>query len=421
MDFRQFAHAAARYKVVVVLAALLGLGLALAYSVLSPPMLTSTAQVEVIFPVSRSVAPIATQVLIAEGIDVLQAAGRSVQPPLPVSVMQQRIKVSELTPDVVGISASAQRASTAESLANAVAASYRAYISGHPQTAGGALSAQILEPASTTKGSLTRARVQDGLLGAVLGLLAGLVAALLLTRSDKRLRRRDEIADAIGIPVLASVPVQRPSDAAGWTRLLDSYQPAVVDAWSLRKALRQLGLTDFRGSGTADASLTVITLAGDKKALALGPQIAVFVASLGIPSALVVGPQQDPNATATLAAACGVTATRPAGRPFHMRLGAGSGRQPALEVAVAVVDDRAPDVSAAPRTSVTVLGVSTGAATAEQLARVAVNAANDGREIAGIIVADPDPTDPTTGRLPQPERATHNRMPTRMTGTTELR
>ena len=70
----------------------------------------------------------------------------------------------------------------------------------------------------------------------------------------------------------------------------------------------------------------------------------------------------------------------------------------------------------------TVLGVSAGAATAEQLARVAVSAAADGREIAGILVADPDSADHTTGRIPQLARPGQHRMPTRMTGmTTEIR
>ena len=68
------------------------------------------------------------------------------------------------------------------------------------------------------------------------------------------------------------------------------------------------------------------------------------------------------------------------------------------------------------RTTATVLGVSAGAATAEQLARVAASAAADGREIAGILVADPDPADHTTGRLPQLARPAQRRMPTRVTG-----
>jgi hypothetical protein len=70
------------------------------------------------------------------------------------------------------------------------------------------------------------------------------------------------------------------------------------------------------------------------------------------------------------------------------------------------------------QTTVTVLGVSAGVATAEQLARVAVSAAGDGRQIAGILVADPEATDHTTGRLPQLAPASHRRLPTRMTGTT---
>ena len=47
------------------------------------------------------------------------------------------------------------------------------------------------------------------------------------------------------------------------------------------------------------------------------------------------------------------------------------------------------------------LGVASGAVTAQQLARVAASAAADGRDIVGILVADPDPADQTTGRLPQ--------------------
>jgi hypothetical protein len=48
-----------------------------------------------------------------------------------------------------------------------------------------------------------------------------------------------------------------------------------------------------------------------------------------------------------------------------------------------------------------VLAVTSGAASAEQLARVAVSVTADGRDIAGILVADPDSSDRTTGRLPQ--------------------
>ena len=92
-----------------------------------------------------------------------------------------------------------------------------------------------------------------------------------------------------------------------------------------------------------------------------------------------------------------------------------------LAVVVAVVDGRKPQVPATMRTTATLLGVSAGAATADQLARVALSAVSDGREITGILVADPDSNDTTTGRLPQLGRA-ERRMPTRVTGImTEIR
>ncbi len=62
------------------------------------------------------------------------------------------------------------------------------------------------------------------------------------------------------------------------------------------------------------------------------------------------------------------------------------------------------------------LGVSAGAVTAAQLAGVAVSAAADGRQIDGMLVADPDPADQTTGRVPQLARPARRRMPTRLTG-----
>ena len=66
-----------------------------------------------------------------------------------------------------------------------------------------------------------------------------------------------------------------------------------------------------------------------------------------------------------------------------------------------VVDDRAPKMPATVRTAATLLGVSSGRVTAEELARAAVAAGANGRRGYGILVADPEPTDKTTGRVPQ--------------------
>ena len=173
-------------------------------------------------------------------------------------------------------------------------------------------------------------------------------------------------------------------------------------------------------------SFTVLSLSSDPRALALGPQLAIFAASQGIPTALVVGPQQDARVTATLRTACAAP-TASSKRPGHLQVIVSDGdaevqQNATLAVVVVVVDARNPQLPNTTRTTATLLGVSAGVATADQLARAAVSAATSGREITGILVADPDSDDATTGRLPQLGRRGQRRMPTRMTGiATEIR
>jgi len=419
MDFRRFLQTVWRFKVIVGAAAIAGLLAGFAYLYLRPPLVRSTALVVLPSTASKY---IQTQALIATSNQVLEDANRAIRPPLPLTMLRKRVTVNSLTSDVLAISAEGQTSAQAEHLANAVAASYLSYVSS-PSSPGGVVVGRILERATVATTSGLRGRILAAVVGFLLGGVAGAIIALGIARADKRLRLRDEIADAIGIPVLASVPVQRPTDPAGWTRLLESYEPDVVHAWSLRKALRHLELTDARGGGRNGATLTVLTVGTDRKALALGPQLAAFAASLGIRTALVIDSGQDPDSTATLCTACRATSMAPSGRRINMQVTVADEEDidqmpaSALTVVVGVVDAKSPQTTGLLRTTVTVLGVSAGAATAEQLARVAVRAAADGREIAGILIADPDPTDHTTGRFPQHVRPAEHRRPTRIPGT----
>ena len=181
---------------------------------------------------------------------------RRVDPAVSLGTLAGRVQVSSLTPDIVAIGAQGTTAAQAQDIANAVADSFISYISSP-----GIPDARVLEPATSATGTpLPMRLLVNGGLGALLGALAGAIAAVAIGRNDRRLQERDEIADAIGVPVLASIPVGHPSDAAGWTKLLDGYEPGVVHAWSLRKALHHLGLTDFRrdqprhGEGEAAAA-----------------------------------------------------------------------------------------------------------------------------------------------------------------------
>ena len=303
------------------------------------------------------------------------------------------------------------------------------------QSAVGQVQAQVLQSASNAAGPSPIARmIIFAVLGGLAGALIGVIVALAIGRNDRRLRERDEIANSIGIPVIASVPVAHPSNAAGWTKLLEGYKPTAVHSWQLRTALQQLGMPvagfgspAHNGNGSSSYyddrvamydsdggcfSLLVLSLSSDSGALALGPQLAVFAASQNIPTSLVIGPQQDAAATATLRTACAAPLSEASLRHGLLRVtaydeGGGVDLQPdtALAIVVGVVDGRAPRMPDTMRTSATAIGVSAGAATAEQLARAAVVAVADGREVTGILVADPDPDDQTTGRIPHLARS----------------
>jgi capsular polysaccharide biosynthesis protein len=421
LDLRRSVQIIRRHKIVVSITTVLGLSAGVAFVVLSPPVLTSSALV--VLPTSAA-RYITTQVVIASSDPVLTGAMRQMDQPTSLPALQSSVQAKSLSPTIISISASGKTATQAEDTANSVANSYVNYLSS-AKNPGLRMQARVFQPAVNATGTPRSKRlVVYGLLGALLGALIGVIAVLAIGRNTRRLRERDQIADAIGVPVLASVPVVHPSDAAGWIRLFEEYRPGVVNAWHLRNALRHLGFGDVSLTGVKareGSSFSVLSLSSDRKAIALGPQLAVYAASLGIPTALVVGPQQDENATAVLRAACDAPAPRERLRNLRVTVSdhLSIDRLPgiALTVVVAVVDGEAPRVPATMRAPATVLGVSAGAVTAEQLARVAASAATDGRDITGILVADPDPADRTTGRLPQLTRPAQPKMPTRITGT----
>jgi capsular polysaccharide biosynthesis protein len=414
LDFKKSLHVVrGRLAVVGVLAAL-GLIAGGGFTAfIDPPMSTSTALVAL----PATTADVTAQAVIAGSTPVLTQALGHGRPAVCRSVQRRDVQVASVTPDLLSITAVGATAAQAESTANAVADSYVAYIGSAPVPTG-PVPAQLAVPA--TNATVVRL-VSDILvtagLGALAGALIGVIAALAIGRADRRLRERDEIADAIGVPVLASVPVRHPDNAARWTHLLEDYEPSVTEAWRLRKALGDLGLADMasRSDRAAGTSLTVLSLSSDQQALALGPQLAVFAASAGIPTALVIGPEQGP-AVAALRAATPPSSRRSSNLQVMLEDPDNlTGQQEtALSIVVAVVDGETPRVADLRRTRATLLGVSAGAATADQLARVAASSAAAGRHISGILVADPDPADSTTGRVPQLARSVQAR-PTRLT------
>jgi capsular polysaccharide biosynthesis protein len=329
-----------------------------------------------------------TQVFIAESEPVLKSAGQNLTPPLPTEVVRGRVKVTAVTEDVIKIDAKGTTASQSMRLANAVAEVYLVFVTTDqklPGDLGKKTGARVLEQATTARGGNLAIHLGIfGLLGALIGAVAGSIGVLAKERGDRRLRLRDEIADAVGLPVLASVSSYRATDASDWAYLLEHYSPTAVEAWSLRKTLHHLSL-DVKGGGPL--SLTVLSFAGDDKALPLGPQLAAFAESIGISTSIVVDSHQEPSGDS------------------------------ALSIHLVVVDREAPHVVGAEPTTNTIVAQSAGTVTAEELARLAVAAAADDRNIDGLVVTDPDPTDRTIGRVSQSMRRSSSRLPTLLTGT----
>ena len=426
LDLKRSTQIVLRHKILIGIFAALGLIAGAGYAVLHPPVQTSNTLV--VFPIGTR--DMATQSVIARSYPVLSDALHDIHPAMSLDTLASHIQVRNLTGSVLSISAQGGTAAQAEGIANAVTNSLIDYLAAR-SSAIGTIHARLLAPATAATGSSVPVHVAlSGILGALAGAVLGAVLGLARGRGDRRLWQRDAIADAIGARVLASIAVGHPSDRTGWTRLIEEYKPDVVYAWSLRKALKQLGLTDLELMDPTTAgrsSISVLSLSLDKKALAIGPQLAAFAASLEIPTRLVFGPQQDENATASLRAACIGLSGQPQVRGGFLQVAVSDDEDDdqqldMLTIAVSVVDGEAPQVADTMRTAITVLGVSAGAATPEQLARVAVSAASDGREIAGIVIADPDSSDQTTGRLPQMARPVPRKVPTRLIiPTTETR
>ena len=426
LDLPKLVRIVRRNKLLVGVMAAVGLLGGAAFAVLSPQTFTSTAQVVLPGEVESAATAVpgatggagtdeymATQVLVASSDPVLSLALRDVSTAATLQALRNELQISSPTIGIMSITAKGQSAAAAERSANAVATSYVSYV-GSSGSLVGHVPADVINSATHATGTtLVRRLAFDALLSGICGALIGIIVALVVSRGKRRLTARDEIANSIGLPVIASLPVGHPEDAADWTKLLDEYQPAAIHAWQLRTALRELGMLRSSASDRtngADSSLTVLSLSSDEGACAVGPQLAVFAASLGIPTALVVGRQQDTPAVATLRTACAVPPSAASTRSRQLHVvdsdGADDHGRPdsALTVVVAVIDDDARKFPHTMRTATTVLGVSASAATADQLARVAVTAAVDGRDLAGIIVADPEPTDRTTGRAQQPMR-----------------
>jgi len=182
-----------------------------------------------------------------------------------------------------------------------------------PAESAASAGASVIDQATTATGPSTMRRLLVWApLGALLCAVLAVAVLLATARRDPRVGLRDEIADAVGSPVLAAVRSRPQRSVAGWSTLLETYEPTPVESWAFRQILRGLVPPDQgqdrmgepRAGGRVDhpQSITVVSLSGDVRGLAIGPQLAAFASSLGIATRIITAVGHD--RAATLWAAC---------------------------------------------------------------------------------------------------------------------
>ncbi|HUA94335.1 MAG TPA: Wzz/FepE/Etk N-terminal domain-containing protein [Acidimicrobiales bacterium] len=254
----------------------------------------------------------------------------------------------------------------------------------------------VIQQATTAQG---RSKIDEALV-VVLGLLAGAfvggLVVLAVRRRDPRLWTRDEVASAVGSPVVLSLEAPPRRTTKEWAALLARHQPTPQEEWNVRRALRELGVGE---GGLSD--LLAVSLDGDVPALVQVVKVAVAAAGSGLRTELAMVASDE--AAAGLEAACGWfrTGGHDPRRGLVVTRGLPQANIDADLRVLAVVADPAEPVLPTFQlgTAVTVLSVSSGYASIDPLARVSIAAVDAGAPVRGVLVANPGSEDVTAGRI----------------------
>ena len=248
---------------------------------------------------------------------------------------------------------------------------------------------QRAQPIPTPRSRLPLA----GTLGALAGLLGGVLLALLLGARDHHLRSRASIASAIGVTVVASMWARACRKPGEWQRLLaNAGKLSPLETWNARRALQHLGLATSPPRATQ-----LVVFAGDTAAAAAAIRVVHAASVVGAQApTLVIGDHAGLSslravATSLLRAAT-TNSAAVAIRDDHAQILATTRPVVCLEA----VDVDRPVI---PYSSATLVFVSSGFPTAVDLARLGLAASDSGAPLSGVVVVNPDRGDRTLGAV----------------------
>lgn len=136
--------------------------------------------------------------------------------------------------DIIKITATTSSATRSALIANAFAdafATFRARSYGEKLRTG---RVEVVERATPNTTPVSPKPVRNIAFGALIGLVLGLGLALLLEQLDRRLKRQDDLAEATGLPLLATVPKRKAFDREHLGHA--SLSPAETEVFRLLRA-----------------------------------------------------------------------------------------------------------------------------------------------------------------------------------------
>jgi capsular polysaccharide biosynthesis protein len=237
--------------------------------------------------------------------------------------------------------------------------------------------------------------LEAGLIGIAIGLLGTLIFVLLRLQRGQRLRLRDEIARAAGAPVIASLDAPSCTMPSAWRDFLNS-PPRATNEWALRHVLHSLRTS---GGQRLPQRIRVISFAGDSPALTTGPRLALHSAASGTRTALLPDDLLEIGESSLVSLWAAFTGADPAGRGLPLTVGQNhDGDDPPQLLVSIVIFDGTSAIPSSPDT-VNLLSLSSNFVTADELAQLALKAVDGGSALDGIVVANPEPADKTSGLL----------------------
>jgi capsular polysaccharide biosynthesis protein len=407
LDLRATGAILRRGWIVILAFAVLGLCGGIAFGLTGRSQPSAYALVLVPTQASSSSAPtddMSTQTVIAKSTAVLTPAINLLSPPVPANKLKVTVTAPAST-NILRIQVQAPQPGQAVRLANAIANGYIRYVSKTQLISGQPI---LLQQASAATPPATSGRVAtSGFLGLLTGLLLGAVVVFVRSRRDRRLRRRDDIADAIGLPVLATIEAGRYKTVTEWSRFLEHFQPSPTALWNLRRVINFI----VRGHLVGDLTIRIVSYGDDTAALAAGPQLAMAAAELGISAQIVPGMQEALTGLRAASAQLnksgyierGSTPDTEDDDPWRRMWDARNQAHLDSQLVISILALERSDLDWSPFAGRSILAISAGAAVADELARLALAATEGGGDIDGIILVNPEPGDDGAGVIPHRE------------------